>query len=36
MLSAADQALDNGQQIAVRFDAKPENAEALLNLIREE
>lgn len=33
-LSAADQALDNGQQIAVLFDAEEENARALLNVVR--
>ncbi len=35
-LSAADRALDNGQQVAVMFDAKADEAQALLNVIRSE
>jgi len=35
-LSAADLALDNGKQVAVVFDAKADDAQALLNVIRSE
>ncbi len=35
-LSAADLALDNGKQIAVLFDAKADDAQALLDMIRSE
>ena len=35
-LSTADFALDNGQQIAVVFEAKADNAQTLLNVIRSE
>ena len=35
-LSAADRALDNGRQVAVMFDAKADETQALLNVIRSE